>query len=213
MAKLVWNNVGDRFYETGVDHGVLYLPDEIGVPWTGLVSVTESPSGGEPKPLYYDGMKYSNLASAEEFEATIDAFSCPVEFYPCEGRVAIQNGLFATQQPRQSFGMTFRTLIGNDTLGTEAGYKIHLVYGALASPGDKSYTTISADKNDPATFSWNISAIPPVIPGVRPTAHFMVDSRHTPSALLSSVEDLLYGSADNDSYLPSAQAIYDMFTA
>lgn len=213
MARLTWNDVGERFFETGVDRGVLYIDDEIGVPWTGLISVSESPSGGEPRPLYYDGIKYSNLASAEEFEATLEAFSSPPEFYPCEGRVAIQNGLFATQQPRKQFGLSYRTLIGNDVLSTSAGYKIHLVYNALASPGDKTYTTISADKTDAATFSWSITTLPPILTGLRPTAHFVVDSRYTPVDLLAEFEDLLYGSAAGDPYLPTTQFIYDMFTA
>jgi hypothetical protein len=190
----------------------LYLPDEIGVPWTGLISVSESPSGGDPQPFYYDGIKYSNLASSEEFEATIEAFACPVEFYACEGRVAIQNGLFATQQPRRTFGISYRTLIGND-VSADAGYKIHLVYNALASPGEKTYTTISADKTDAATFQWGLTAIPPVLTGLRPTAHFVVDSLHTPEALLATFEGLLYGSDVNDPYLPTAQFVYDLFTA
>lgn len=213
MAKLTWNDVGERFYETGVDHGVLYLPDEIGVPWTGLISVAENPSGGEPKPVYYDGIKVTNVASREEFEATLEAFSCPPEFYPCEGRVAIQNGLFASQQPRKQFGLSYRTLIGNDVNGTDAGYKIHLVYNALASPQGKTYTTISADKTDAATFSWSITCLPPILTGLRPTAHFVVDSRFTPSELLVDLEDILYGSNSGDSYLPTAEFLYDMFTA
>lgn len=213
MARLTWNSVGERYFETGVDHGVLYLPDEIGVPWTGLVSVSENPSGGEPKPIYYDGVKVSNFASAEEYEATLEAFSCPVEFLPCEGTVAIQNGLFVTQQPRKAFGLSYRTLVGNDTLGTASGYKIHLVYNCLASPAAKTHTTISADKTDPTTFSWDLTALPPVLTGLRPTSHFVIDSRYTLSGLLDDVEALLYGSESGDPYLPTAQEIYDLFAA
>lgn len=213
MARLTWNDVGERFYETGVDHGVLYLPDEIGVPWTGLISVSENPSGGEAKPFYYDGIKYSNLASSEEFEATLEAFSCPVEFYACEGTVAIQNGLFATQQPRRTFGLSYRTLIGNDVQGTAAGYKIHLIYNALAAPAQKTHTTLSADKNEASTFSWDITALPPILNGLRPTSHFVIDNRYTVPTILSDLENLLYGSDEGDPYLPTAQEIYDLFTA
>jgi hypothetical protein len=213
VARLTWNDVGNRYFETGVDRGVLYLDDEIGVPWTGLISVSENSSGGSPKPVYYDGIKVSNFAEAEEFEATIEAFSCPVEFYPCEGTVPIQNGLFATQQPRRPFGFSYRTLIGNDVQSTEAGYKIHLVYNALASPGSRTYATLSGDRNDAASFSWDISTLPPQLVGLRPTAHFMIDSRRTDPILLANVENLLYGSGSNDPYLPTAQALYDMFTA
>lgn len=213
MARLTWNDVGERFYETGVDRGVLYIADEIGVPWTGLVSVTENPSGGDPKPVYYDGVKISNFAESEEFQATIEAYQFPVEFNACEGMVAIQNGLFATQQPRKQFGLSYRTLIGNDVVGTALGYKIHLVYNALAAPGDKSYTTLSADNQDATKFTWDITSVPPILAGLRPTAHFVIDSRYTSPTLLNDVENLLYGSGAGDSYLPSAQLIYDMFTA
>jgi hypothetical protein len=205
VAKLTWNDIGNRFFETGVDHGVLYLPDEIGVPWTGLVSVSENPSGGEARPYYYDGIKYANISAAEEFGS-------PVEFYACEGMVAVQNGLFVTQQPRQSFGLSYRTLIGNDVSGVDAGYKIHLVYNALAAPASKTHTTISADANEPTKFSWDITSLPPILSGLRPTAHFVIDSRRTPTLTLTTLENLLYGSDDNDPYLPSAQEIYDLFT-
>lgn len=213
MARLTWNDVGDRFFETGVDHGVLYLADEIGVPWTGLISVTENPSGGEAQPYYYDGIKYANIAAAEEFEATLEAFGCPVEFYPCEGTVAVQNGLFVTNQPRKQFGLSYRTMIGSDTMGTNAGYKIHLVYNALAAPATKTHTTISADANEPTKFSWDITTLPPVLTGLRPTAHFVIDTRRTDNTHLNALEDLLYGSSSNDPYLPTAQEIYDLFTA
>jgi hypothetical protein len=212
VARLTWNDVGDRFFETGVDHGVLYLANEIGVPWTGLISVSENPSGGEAKPYYYDGIKYANIAASEEFEATLEAFGCPVEFYPCEGTVAIQNGLFATQQPRKAFGLSYRTLIGSDVAGTDAGYKIHVVYNALAAPAQKTHTTISADATEPSKFSWDITALPPILTGLRPTSHFVIDTRYTDSVLLANLEGLLYGSEVNDPYLPTAQEIYDLFT-
>lgn len=212
MARLSWNDSGTRLYETGVDHGVLYLPNEIGVPWAGLVSVTENPTGGETKPVYYDGIKISNFAGAEEFEATIEAYQCPPEFAICEGNVPIQNGLFITQQPRARFSFTYRTLIGNDTQGTDAGYKIHIVYNALASSTGKTHATLS-DSTEATTFSWDITSTPPIVAGFRPTAHFVVDTRYTLPETLVVLEDILYGSDAADPYLPSAEELYDLFTS
>lgn len=212
MARLSWNDTGTRIYEAGVDRGVLYLPNEIGVPWSGLVSVSENASGGEPNPVYYDGIKISNFTTSEEFEGTLEAFTAPPEFYACEGMVAVQNGLFITQQRRMPFGLTYRTLLGSDTLGSDAGYKVHLVYNALATSSGRTHQTLSGD-NEPTTFSWDISTTPPLLGGFRPTAHFVVDSRFATPELLSSLEDLLYGSEVVDPYLPSPEELYDLFTA
>lgn len=211
MARLTWNNFGDRFYEIGVDRGVLYI-DETGVPWNGLVSVTESPTGGDPKPYYIDGVKVLNVAAAEEFEATIDAVWQPPEFAPCDGTTAIQNGLFVTQQPRRQFGLSYRTMLGNDSAGPNAAYKIHLVYNALAAPSQVEHSTLNAS-NEPMKKSWQITTLPPLITGYKPTAHFVIDSRFTSSTLLSSVEDLLYGSDVAGATMPSASDLIAMFTA
>jgi hypothetical protein len=211
MARLIWSAAGERFYEVGVDRGVLYLPLADGVPWTGLISVTESPNGGDPKPFYYDGIKYSNLATSEEFDATIEAFSSPTEFLSCDGMAAVQNGLFATQQPRRPFSLSYRTLVGNDTEGTDLGYKIHIVYNALASPTNRANKT-NSDRDTPITLSWTISTLPPPVTDIRRTAHFVIDSRYTDPGLLSDVEDILYGSVVATASLPTAQALYDMFS-
>ena len=209
MARLKWGEDGSRFFETGLDRGVLYI-DNDGVPWNGLIGVSENPSGGEPRPFYYDGVKYLNLASAEEFEATIEAFGAPNEFRPCDGSMAINNGLFATQQPRKAFGMSYRTLVGNDTEGQEHGYKIHLVYNALAGPASKDYKT-TGSSTDPTTISWDVTTLPPSLTGLKPTAHFVIDSRETPDGLLEAIEDILYGNDANDSRLPLVSELITMF--
>lgn len=210
MTRLIWNGTGERFYENGVDRGVLYV-DLDGVPWSGLVSVTESPTGGEAKPYYLDGVKYLNLSSSEEFEATINAFNSPTEFGVCDGIASIHNGLFATQQRRKPFRMSYRTMVGND-LNPNFGYKIHLVYNALAVPTERANTTLS-DSPEAATFSWKITTLPPAASGLKPTAHFVVDSRYTPSELLTDLEDILYGNESVTASMPTAQDLIDMFNA
>jgi hypothetical protein len=209
MTRLNWDAVGERFYETGVDRGVLYV-DNSGFAWPGLISVNESPSGGEAKPYYIDGFKYLNIAAAEEFEATIEAFYSPPEFRPCDGKVAIHNGLFATQQPRKQFSFSYRTKIGNDTDGPDHGYKIHLVYGALAAPSERTNTTLS-DSAEPGAYSWGITTRPPVIAGMRPTAHFIIDSRFTSEVVLVEIEALLYGSEAFSAQLPSVTELIEIF--
>lgn len=210
--RLNWGTVNERYFEAGVDRGVLYLPNAAGVPWNGLTAVDESPSGGEPRPYYLDGIKYLNLASAEEFEATIEAISSPREFGVCDGTVSIQNGLMLTQQPRSQFGLSYRTLVGNDVDGTDHAYKIHVVYNALAAPGQRSHATLT-DTPEPTALSWDISTTPPRVPGYRPTAHMVIDSRTTPEALLAEVEDILYGSDTSISSLPTAVELVALFTA
>lgn len=202
MARLTWDASGERFYETGVDRGVLYV-DDIGVPWNGLISVSETSNGGEARPYYIDGVKYLNLATAEEFQATLTALSSPPEFGICDGVASLQNGLFATQQPRRSFGLSYRTMVGNDLETKARGYKIHLVYNALSGPAERSYSTLGED-TQPTIFSWPITTLPPSLTGRKPTAHFVVDTRYTPVDILAEVEDLLYG---NDSFPPSLPTV------
>ena len=211
MPRLNWFAFGERFYETGVDRGVLYV-DGIGTAWHGLVSVTESPTGAEARPYYLDGIKFLNLSSAEEFEATLNALHSPPEFAPCDGMAAVSNGLFATQQPRKTFGLSYRTKIGNDTEGPEHAYKIHIVYNALSGPSERANNT-QGDSAAPVIFSWHITTLPPAMTGYKPTAHFVIDSRTTSPALLSDVEDILYGDDAGAASLPSAQALIDMFSA
>lgn len=210
MAGLVWGLVGEKYYETGVDRGVLYPLVGDGVAWNGLISVSETPSGGEPRPYYLDGFKYLNLATAEEFAATIEAFSSPREFDRCDGTASIHNGLFITDQRRESFGFSYRTLIGNDVDGLGHGYKIHLVYNALASPTERNYSTIG-DSTVVSSFSWEISTAPLQIPGMKPTAHFVIDSRKTPFSVLTLIEAILYGSMSKTSHLPSVDELMDIF--
>lgn len=212
MTTIVWGEISERYYESGVDRGVLYVVGAAsGVAWPGLVSVTEAPSGGSPRAYYYDGIKYLNLASAEEFEATIVAFNSPQEFNACCGIVSINNGLFADQQIRKPFNLTYRTLIGNAAQGLDHGYKIHLVYDALAAPSQRQNQTLS-DSVNPISFSWNITTKPPEITGYRPTAHFVVDSRFTDPELMTELTDILYGTGDTDPDFPTVSELVGIFT-
>jgi hypothetical protein len=210
MARINWDARGERYFEIGVDRGVLYLPSVAGVPWTGLTAVNEEPTGAEERSYYLDGLKYLNLRSAEEFEATIEAFNSPAEFNVCDGTVSIHNGLFATQQPRKSFGLSYRTLLGNDLDGMDHAYKIHLVYNALAAPATRNNTTLS-DSVDPAKFSWKITTLPPPVTGVKRTAHFVIDSRTADPAVLAEVEDFLYGTTEADAALPTPDELIAIF--
>lgn len=210
MPRLTWGNPTERYYETGVDRGVLYVGVNPGVAWNGLTAVTESPTGGEAKPAYIDGYKFRNLASTEEFEATIEAFSAPLEFGPCDGTTSIQNGLFITQQPRKKFGFTYRTMVGDAVRGHETNYKIHIVYDALAAPSERSNNTL-ADSVDAAVRSWSVTTRAPQISSHRPTSHFVIDSRYTPKGLLAAIEDMLYGNASFPPRLPSVSELTELF--
>lgn len=211
MPRLTWDAAGARFYETGVDRGVLYV-NGLGVSWPGLISVSESPSGGSPRPYYIDGVKFLNLASAEEFEATINSFYSPSEFDQCDGTVPIQNGLFVTQQPRKSFSLSYRTKLGNDVDGSDHAYKIHLVYNALAAPSQRNNASISESTN-PSNFSWSITTLPPSITGYKRTAHLVIDSRFTSTGVLSYVEDILYGNESGSAALPTPDELTTIFSA
>lgn len=210
MTRLSWGDAGSRLYETGADRGVLYPNSGPGVPWYGLISVSEEPTGGEPQPYYFDGLKYLNVSAVEEFAATIEAYSSPPEFAECDGTVALHKGLFASQQPRKSFGFSYRTLIGNDVDGTTYGYKIHLVYNAMAGPSSRSNQTLG-DSVEPTTYSWPIEAVPFDLPGIKPTAHLIIDSTLTAPGLLSLLEGYLYGSGGIDPYLPPAVEVVRLF--
>lgn len=201
MTRLDWNAPGSRFYEAGVDRGVLFVEGSAGVPWNGLTSVNESPSGGDPKSFYVDGVKYLVLSSAEEYEGTITAYTYPDEFEPCNGNVEPRSGMFLAHQPRKSFSMSYRTMVGND-LSESAGYKIHIIYNALASPSERENGTIT-DNTDPNDFSWKITCKPPPMHGYRPTAHVVFDSRTTDPSVMGIIEDILYGSDEDLSRLPT----------
>jgi|SRR5687767_737557 len=210
MARLTWDGRGERYFEIGVDRGVLYPLAGSGVAWIGLISINETISGGEPRPYYIDGTKYLNLLSSEEFAATIEAFSAPAEFGVCEGTVGVHTGLFATQQPRKSFGLCYRTRVGNDISGVDHGYKIHLVYNAVAAPAERNSVTIG-DNVDPTKLSWAITTKPPAITGYKPTAHLVIDSRSTDPDILVEVEDFLYGTELDPPTLPTPDELIALF--
>jgi hypothetical protein len=178
----------------------------------GLVSVSESTNGGEARQYYIDGVKYLNLSSAEEFEATINAFSAPLEFAPCDGSLKINHGLYVTHQPRKSFNLSYRTRVGNDTEGPDHGYKLHLVYNALAAPANRNYNTTS-DSVNPMTHSWTITTLPPAITGYKRTAHLVIDSRETSAELMAEIEDILYGNESTAARMPDPDELIDIFTA
>ena len=192
MSRIVWGASGERFFEHGVDRGVLYAPSQDGVAWSGLISISETSYGGEARPYYFDGMKYANIAAAEDFGATIEAYSAPSEFAPCEGIYPVHTGLFVTEQPKVPFDFSYRSIIGNDLDGADHAYKIHLIYGALAAPSARNHQTFS-DSTSADPFSWEITTLPPSITGRRAKAHLVVDSRAVSSEILSDVEDILYG--------------------
>ena len=215
MAKLRWDAVGERFYETGVDHGVLYLTNAqgeytLGVAWNGLTTVTESPSGAEANPQYADNIKYLNLMSAEEFGATIEAFTYPEEFGVCDGTAMPKQGVLLGQQSRRTFGLAYRTKVGND-VDADLGYKLHLVYGATASPSEKAYSTVN-DSPEPINFSWEMTTTPVEVEGYNPSATLVIDSRSVAETELKALEDVLYGTDSNEPRLPLPNEIIDMFT-
>lgn len=208
MSALVWDQDGQKTYEVGVDHGVLYKKTANGsgygpgVAWNGLTNVSESPSGAEPTALYADNIKYLNLMSAEEFGGTIEAYTYPSEFAECDGSAEPTPGVYIGQQNRKGFGLCYRTRFGNDQQGHEYGYKLHLVYNCLCSPSEKSYETIN-DSPDAITFSWEFSTTPTPVTDHQPTACIVIDSTKVDSTKLQTVLDKLYGSANSDPELPS----------
>lgn len=211
---LVWDQVGTRQYETGVDHGVLFPYGtnsySAGVAWSGLTGVTESPSGADSNTLYADNIEYLNLTAAEKFGATIEAYSYPDEFAECDGSAELAPGVTIGQQTRKMFGFSYRTKIGND-VNEDAGYKIHLVYGAKAAPSERAYATVN-DSPEAITFSWEISTTPVAVAGFKPTAHVEIDSTKTDSAKLTAFEAILYGSATAASRLPLPDEVKTLLT-
>lgn len=219
MSKLVWDKTGERLYEAGVKMGVLY-PQATGgtypkgVAWNGLTSVSESPEGAEPEPLYADDIKYLNLMSVEEFKATIEAYTYPEEFAECDGSASIATGVTIGQQKRKAFGLCYRTTLGNDVDGNDHGYKLHIVYGALAAPSEKAYESIN-DSPEAATFSWEISTTPVAVSkeGCQPTASITIDSTKADPTALKKLEDILYGSGDIEARLPLPDEISTLMAA
>lgn len=217
MAKLVWDETGKRLYETGVKNGVLYPQDSTGaypkgVAWNGLTAVTQSPSGAEATPLYADDMKYLNLYSAEEFGATIEAYTYPDEFAECDGSAELTTGVMIGQQPRKAFGLVYKTVIGNDVKNNKYGYKLHLIYGAMASPSEKAYATIN-DSPEAITFSWEITTTPVSVTGFEPTAYIEIDSTKADPTKLAKLEEKLFGSETLEATLPLPNEIATLMTA
>lgn len=213
MSKLVWDQTGERLFETGVKQGVLY-PQEGGVypkgaAWNGLTAVTESPSGAEATPLYADDIKYLNLVSNEEFGATIEAYTYPDEFASCDGSAEIAPGVVIGQQKRKAFGLSYKTTLGNDVDSYDHGYKLHLVYGALATPTEKAYATIN-DSPEAITFSWEITTTPVAVKGFKPTAIVTIDSTKVAAEKLASLEEILYGTDEQEPRLPLPDEVAEL---
>jgi len=213
MSKVVWDKSGERFYETGVDRGVLYVQENgaygTGVAWNGLTAVTESPSGAEPTPLYADNIKYLNLMSTEEYGATVEAYTYPDEFAECDGSAAIATGVYIGQQPRKTFGLCYRTLLGNDTESNDYGYKLHLIYNALAAPSEKAYATVN-DSPEAITFSWELSTTPVSVTGHKPTACITIDSTKVDASKLAAFEAVIYGSEAEEPRLPLPDEVMEL---
>lgn len=216
MGPLKWDETGKRLYETGISKGVLYpkvsgaYPK--GVAWNGLINVSESPSGAEPTPLYADNIKYLNLMSNEEFGATIEAYTYPDEFGACNGEVDLEAGVTIGQQTRSTFGLAYQTKIGNDEKGTDHGYKIHLIYGALAAPSEKAYATIN-DSPEAITFSWSLTTTPENVTGHKPTACLTIDSTKTTPEKMAAIEKILYGSGEAEARLPLPDEVLSIIKA
>lgn len=214
MAKIEWDKTGERLYETGVKMGVLYVMGTdgaygAGVPWNGLTAVTESPSGAEATPLYADDIKYLNLVSAEEFGATIEAYTYPDEFMECDGSAMLTDGVYIGQQARKTFGLCYRTTVGNDIANNDYGYKLHIIYGALAAPSEKAYATIN-DSPEAITFSWEVSTTPVNVDGFKPTASIVIDSKKADADKLAALEAKLYGTESEEASLPLPNEIFTM---
>lgn len=216
MPKIKWDQTGERFYETGVNKGVLYPADNAGgyangVAWNGLINVSESPEGAEATPLYADNIKYLNLLSAEEFKATVEAYTYPDEFGVCNGEAELAPGIRAGQQTRKTFGLSYQTKIGND-VDADLGYKIHLIYNGLAAPSEKSYGTVN-DSPEAITFSWEVSTTPIEVTGIKPTASLTIDSTVVDAATLKTIEDMLYGTESEEPKLPTPDEIIAILKA
>jgi hypothetical protein len=201
VTAIAWDQIGQRYYEAGVDRGVLYMPDGSGVGWNGIISVNEKFEGMEGTPIYFDGTKFGAVHALGEYASTLRAYTYPDEFIQFEGIREVENGLYVTNQPTERFGLTYRSKVGNDVDGLDLGYKIHVLYNLSAVPSQKNYATLTSD-TAVIEFEWNVTSVPEVTPGFRATAHLIFDSRETPDDLLQSIEEILYGNEVNDPSLP-----------
>lgn len=214
MAKIVWDETGKRYYETGVNKAVLYVQGEggtypKGVAWNGLINVTEKPTGAEASAIYADNIKYLNLISNEDFEASLECYTYPDEFAACDGSVTIADGVTIGQQKRKSFGLCYRTILGNDVSGEDYGYKLHIIYGATAAPSEKAYATVN-DSPEAITFSYSLKTTPISIDGYKPTASITIDSTKVPKEKMEQLEKLLYGDTDTEAKLPLPNEIVSL---
>ena len=217
MAKLVWDKTGERYYETGVKNCALYVRDSTGaypkgVPWNGITAITESPSGAEATPLYADDIKYLNLISNEEFGATVEAYTYPAEFAACDGSAELAKGVKIGQQPRKSFGLAYKTTLGNDVDNNDHGYKLHLIYGCMAAPSEKAYATIN-DSPEAITFSWEITTTPVEVEGFKPTSHIEIDSTEIDEVKLAALEAKLFGTESEEAQLPLPDEVATLVAA
>lgn len=220
MARIAWDEMGKRLYETGVKNAVLYLQDEQGVyskgvAWNGITSVSESPSGAESTPLYADDTKYLELTSNEDFGCTIEAYTYPDEFAICDGSAELSEGIIIGQQARKPFGLSYRTTVGNDVKGTDYGYKLHLIYGCKAAPSERSYSTVN-DSPEAITFSWEVTTTPVTVSTIdgkefKPTSSLTIDSSKVDATKLKALEDILYGTEDKEAKLPLPNEIAELF--
>lgn len=211
MARIGWNEAGSHLYEIGVDRGVLYVDGDLGVRWNGLISIDEKPTGGETTAFYANNSKYSNVSAVEEFVATITAFTYPDEFSECDGTAVVGSGVYVRQQPRKTFGLSYRTRIGNE-VDVELGYKLHLVYGCLAAPSERAYASVG-DSPQPINLSWDCTTTPVEVgDGLKPTAHIVIDSRNTVPQVLQIIENRLYGVGSYLPHLPTPADLLEIFT-
>lgn len=210
MTRIDWTRAGDRYFEAGIDRGVLYVGENTGVPWLGLVGFNQNQSGGEAADRYLDGIKISNRSTPEQFEGNLEAYTYPVEFERCDGTYRADNGLRITQQRRVPFHMSYRSKIGNDLAGLEKAYKIHILYNLRAQPSDHGYRTL-VEQNEPLTFSWKLTSRAVAVLGHRPSAHYIVDSRDIPTELLVQLEDILYGTELTEPSIPSPGELLFLF--
>lgn len=215
MSKIIFDNTGEKIYETGVDHCVLYVRDgntyQTGVAWNGITAINENPSGAEATPIYADNIKYLNIVSGEDFGATIEAYTYPDEFTECDGSAEIVTGVKIGQQTRKPFALCYRTLIGNDVAGTGHGYKLHFIYNAQAAVSAKNYKTIN-ESPEAMSFSWEISTTPEVVEGFKPTATVTVDSTKVDSTKLKALEDKIYGSENSEPTMPTISEIVSLLS-
>lgn len=210
MTRIAWSEPGTRVFEAGVDRGVLYIGDNVGVPWTGLIGVRSSRSGGDPRPIFVDGVKVSNHAALEKFEGSIEAYTYPTQFEICDGVANLENGLRARHQRRHPFSLAYRTRVGDELKELDLGYKIHILYNLSAQPSEQENETLG-EEIDPMTFVWDITARPEIVEGLVPTAYFVIDSRDVPTELLATIENMLYGDSEQDASLPSAGELVFLF--